>query len=241
MDGMNRSLEESSQYQVASYLDEKKEPVTLMYYNTLDTGALMFSDYARPWGKYYFMPNISHKNFPDLLDTQEAGIRNREADYVLSYRVFPEVLHKYYRLVQYFPQDMETNTGAYYLMEANPYVLCGDCTLEFHDDSSLANVSGELEWVMQGDEAAIELIGTLPQPIKAAHISLIVPPEVSPDIFLLVSADGENWFQPPSQLDDQEISIELNAMEIQYIKLVRDRNLGIHSLWKLWVYKTEEN
>lgn len=234
---MKYRKEELTQYQAAAVIDQQEHPTLMYYHNLLDTGILMASKNARPWGKYYFMPNISYETWPVILDAQEEGIQNREADFVFTYQYGTESLRRNYHLVKYFPSSEKDHGDSYLLMQANPYDLYTECRLEFREDGSFSHSAGAIDWSDQGDENAWVLIGTLEHPIFAENVTVIAPDGRTPDIYLYVSSDGENWISENTRTEFDELSLNFETRKIQYVKLLAARNQAMTGLWQLMVYE----
>lgn len=228
---------ELTQYQAAAIIDRQEHPTLMYYHNLLDTGILMASEHARPWGKYYFMPNISYETWPVIHDAQEEGIRNREADFVFTYQYGTESLRRNYHLVKYFPGSEKDHGDSYLLMQANPYDLYTECGLEFREDGSFSCPTGEIGWTDQGDENAWVLVGTLAQPVLAENITIIAPDGRTPDIYLYASEDGENWISGNTRTEFDELSLNIQNRRIRYIKLLAARNQAMNGLWQLMIYE----
>lgn len=234
---MNYTRDELTQYQVAAILAQQEQP-TLMYYNNLiDIGILMAAPNARPWGKYYFMPNISYEAFPEIRDSQEAGLRERQADFVFTYQYGTESLRQNYHLVRYFPSSEKDRGDSYLLMQANPYDLYTGCKLEFQDDGTFSYTLGDVDWKDEGDENAYVLIGTLRRPVLAEQVTVIAPKDADPQAWLYVSADGENWLPAESRTEFDETSLHFTPTEIRYVKLIRARNLNSTGIWQARIYE----
>lgn len=234
---MKYKKEELTQYQAAAIIDQQEHPTLMYYRNLLDTGILMASENARPWGKYYFMPNIAYETWPVIRDAQEEGIRNREADFVFTYQYGTESLRRNYHLVRYFPASEKDHGDSYLLMQANPYDLFTECRLEFREDGGFSCSTGEIAWTDQGDENAWVLIGTLKQPVLAENVTVIAPDGRTPDIYLYVSEDGENWISEKIRTEFDELTLNFKPENIQYVKLIAARNQAINGLWQLMVYE----
>lgn len=234
---MRYDREDLTQYQAAAVIDRQEHPTLMYYHNLLDTGILMASENARPWGKYYFMPNIAYETWPVIHDAQEEGIRNREADFVFTYQYGTETLRQNYHLVKYFPSSEKDHGDSYLLMQANPYDLYTTCRLEFQEDGSFSCTSGEISWTDQGDENAWVLVGTPNHPVLAENVTVIAPDGRTPDIYLYVSTDGENWISENIRTEFDELSLSFQAEKIRYIKLIAARNQTVNGLWQLMVYE----
>lgn len=227
---------ELTQYQAAAIIDRQEHPTLMYYHNLLDTGILMASEHARPWGKYYFMPNIAYETWPVIHDAQEEGIKNREADFVFTYQYGTESLRRNYHLVKYFPGSEKDHGDSYLLMQANPYDLYTECKLNFQEDGSFSCTAGQIRWTDQGDENAWVLVGTLKQPVLAENVTVIAPDGRTPDIYLYVSEDGENWIAEQTRSEFDELSLNFEGRNIQYVKLVAARNQAVNGLWQLMIY-----
>lgn len=233
---MKYGREELTQYQAAAIIDQQEHPTLMYYHNLLDIGILMASEHARPWGKYYFMPNISYEAWPEIHDAQEEGIQNREADFVFTYQYGTESLRRNYHLVRYFPASEKDHGDSYLLMQANPYDLYAEYRLAFRDDGGFSCEAGEISWTDQGDENAWVLVGTLKQPVLAEHVTAIAPDGRTPDIYLYVSEDGKNWISEDVRTEFDELSLSFEAQNIRYIKILAARNQAMDGLWQLMVY-----
>ncbi len=237
---MKYRKEELTQYQAAAIIDQEEDPTLMYYHNLIDIGVLMASEKAEPWGKYFFMPNISYEAWPALHDAQEEGIRNREANFVITYQYGTESLRRNYHLVRYFPASEKDRGDSYLLMQANPYDLYAESKLAFQQDGSLSCTGEKLRWTDRGDENAWVLIGTLDQPIAAEHITAIAPDGRTPDIYLYVSEDGENWISGTVRKEFDELSLNFEPETIRYVKLIAARNQTVNGLWQLMVYEPAE-
>lgn len=234
---MKYEKEELTQYQAAAIIDGQEHPTLMYYHNLIDTGILMASENAKPWGKYYFMPNISYETWPAIHEAQEEGIRNREADFIITYQYGTESLRRNYHLVRYFPSSEKDRGDSYLLMQANLYDLYTECRLEFQEDGSFSCMTGEIDWTDQGDENAWVLIGTLNRPVLAENVTVIAPDGRTPDIYLYVSEDGENWISEHVRTEFDELSLSFEPEKIQYIKVIATRNQTINGQWQLMVYE----
>ena len=234
---MDYRREDLTQYQAAAIIDREESP-TLMYYgNLIDTGILMASQNARPWGKYYFMPNISYDAYPAIRDAQEAALRNREADFVFTYRYASESLRQNYHLVKYFPASEKDRGDSYLLMQANPYDLYAGCKLDFQEDGVFSYTLGEMDWTDQGDENAYVLIGALDRPVRAEQVTVVAPDGRTPELFPYVSEDGTHWISPDIRTEFDELSAHFPTMNLRYVKLVAPRNQTMNGLWQVRVYE----
>ncbi len=122
-------------------------------------------------------------------------------------------------------------------MQANPYDLYTECRLEFQEDGSFSCMTGEIDWTDQGDENAWVLIGTLNRPVLAENVTVIAPDGRTPDIYLYVSEDGENWISEHVRTEFDELSLSFEPEKIQYIKVIAARNQTINGQWQLMVYE----
>ncbi len=234
---MDYEKEELTQYQAAALMEGVEEPTLMYYANIIDIGILMASEDARPWGKYFFMPNISYETYPEIRDAQEAGLRNREADFVLTYQYGTESLRQNYHLVRYFPSSEKDRGDSYLFLQANDYDLYTGSKLDFSGDGVFSYTLGDIDWTEEGDENAYVLIGQLRQPVTAQNVTVIAPRDANPELYLYVSEDGENWLPAESRTEFDEITLNFDPAEIRYIKIVRARNLGMEGTWQVRVYE----
>ncbi len=234
---MDYEKEDLTQYQAAALMEGTESPTLMYYANIIDTGILMASEDARPWGKYFFMPNISYDAYPEIRDSQEAGLRSREADFVLTYQYGTESLRQNYHLVRYFPSSEKDRGDSYLFMQANDYDLYTCSKLDFSGDGSFSYTLGDIDWTEEGDENAFVLIGRLRQTVTAQNVTVVAPKDGNPELYLYVSEDGENWLPAESRTEFDEITLNFEPAAVNYIKIVRARNLGMEGVWQVRVYE----
>ena len=110
--------EELVHYQFADIIQET-EDATLLNYGFLDAGFYTVSE-VLPSERFFQMQNISYEAFPEMMDSQDACIREQRVDYVIVRgEDVPEWILKYYSIIQETRQVYEGANVQYILLKKN--------------------------------------------------------------------------------------------------------------------------
>ena len=108
---IGKSPDSLVQYQFAAIINESEQP-TLLNYGFLDAGFYTAAD-VLPTEKYFQIQNISYESFPEMMDAQDACVREQRVEYVVVRgEEVPAFMLKYYTPVQ---EARQTYEGAHVL------------------------------------------------------------------------------------------------------------------------------
>jgi len=113
---LGASRADQVQYQFAEIMHETEDP-TLLNYGFLDAGFYTAADIL-PTERFFQMQNISYEAFPEMMDSQDACIREQRVDYVITRgEEVPEWIFEYYTVAAQQRQLYEGSNVQYTLLQ----------------------------------------------------------------------------------------------------------------------------